>query len=883
MKFNLKKHWRIIFSLFVLGLLLLTFFLYLLYFSSERSALLNRKINAFMEQHPKARLSLRKALKISDAPFTFYTTFFQDNLESYHLTIKRGDYQELQDNIAAYIKDGDVEKFKKEVPGEFKKNGETVKVEVRYRGDNPNHWAHEKKSWRINFKTPFESKESINLIIPEDREYFLEIFSNHVARKMGLLVPEMKFVNLFVNGERQGVYLMTEHWSESFLEQNGLIPESDLFGEGNLEGVSYLYSSPANFQKYTTDSHSQVDNFANLQTFLDYLNDLEDEGFYKKIEEILDLENFLTWEAHSTLMFSRAQRATHNVILLFNKEKGKFQFVPWNAFTGDYEIKTTPIDIDYHPMVTRILKNPEWLYLRNKILWQYLSREGNEQEDFKFYDQLFKETCGDFYKDRLKLFTNLEFLLRTKKHRERLKDAYEKIGKELEKSSANVYLRQRTKPNNYSDRVATLEIESGDFSSVMIKDLEIELEATPASGFKFFRDKNGNDSLDTAEVLIGDFKKEEEKKYKIAPDEEKTVVHTERELYKGTFYPKTTRQAFFITSAKPFYIQDMKIKINNAVTGKKAGSVTTRFLDESVFQYLDKVSLTPEEFVKEYPLFKRQGEKFILPGGTYSVNKPVVIPRGLELEIQPGAVLRFAKGAFLLSYGRIRAEGTERNPIIFTSQRADEPWGVLGLVDKEASGGIFKHIILENASEAYVNGIFFSGGLAAHYADVTIKDSLFRHNHGDDAVNVKHARAEIRNSQFLENDFDAIDFDSTDGVVEGNLFVDNGNDAFDISFSKAHFKNNKVQKSGDKCVSVGEKSEPEIYENSLERCLVGVAVKDRSKAKIYNNKIINCQTGIGAYQKKEIFGGGEALIRDNELAGNEKDFEKDEVSKIEEF
>lgn len=872
------------FFILILVVFIFSLSLYNLYFSSERNDFLNRKINSFMAKHEKIRFSLRKIIKIIDTPFYFYAAFFPDNLDNYNLAIKSKDFQELQDNLSSFIKDKNPESFKKEVSAEFKKGNDSIKAKVRYRGDNPNHWAFEKKSWRIKFETPFEGKEAIDLILPEDREYFLEIFSNNVARKMGLLVPEMKFINLFVNNQRQGVYLMAEHWSKSFLEKKGYIGESDLFGEGNLDTVSYLYETPANFQKYLKDTNSKVDNFIDLQILLDYLNKLDDENFYKKIEEILDLENFLTWEAHSTLMFSRAQRDTHNAVLLFNKEKGKFQFVPWNAFMGDYDINNTPIDVDFNSLATRILKNPLWLHQRNKILWQYLSNQENGNEDFRFYQSLLKQTKRDFYKDSLKLFTDLEFLSRTKKHQERLTLAYEKIKEELQKSQANVYLRQKTKPNNYSETIATLELESKDFSSINIKSFEVEFEATPSANFSFFRDINKNSVFDKGDILIGDFEKTSDRKFLIKPSGAVSTVHTERELYKGVFYPITSREVFFVVSSQPFFIKNIDIKIDNAVTGKKANSLTTRFLDESVFRYLERLNMDQAEFSRIYPFFKTENQKnIILPAGTYIIKEPIIIPSGLNLEIQPGAILKFSKEAFLLSYSPIKAEGTKERPIIFTNLEEGKPWGVLALVDKGASNSIFKNIIVEETSPVYINGIFFSGGLAAHYAEVKISDSVFQRNHGDDALNVKHAKAEIKNCQFLKNDFDAIDFDVTDGMVEGNLFDGNGNDAFDISFSKAHFKNNKVKNSGDKCVSVGENSQPEIYDNDLEGCIDGVAVKDLSEAKIYNNKISHCKIAITAYQKKAFFGGGKALIRNNQLADNEKDFEKDQVSKIEGF
>jgi len=292
---------------------------------------------------------------------------------------------------------------------------------------------------------------------------------------------------------------------------------------------------------------------------------------------------------------------------------------------------------------------------------------------------------------------------------------------------------------------------------------------------------------------------------------------------------------------------------------------------------LDK-RLSGEEFLKKYPYFKKSDEDgvMILPKGSYDIKKNIVVPVDLKIVITPGAKLRFYPGVSLISYSHLVAIGTSEDPIYFTGIQKNQPWGVVAVISKK-NRGVFKYGIFDGGGEAYLNGIRFTGMLSAYYSDLEVSNSIFRNasiDKGDDSINAKYGTAKVKNSWFESNHSDSIDFDFVKerSVIEGNYFLNSGNDGVDISGTKMVIRGNVFMKSGDKGISVGEKSNATILNNVINGSGIGVAVKDLSRVKIVNNDIQKNKIGVAVYNKKKTFGGGYAEVYNTHFENNKMDF-----------
>lgn len=299
---------------------------------------------------------------------------------------------------------------------------------------------------------------------------------------------------------------------------------------------------------------------------------------------------------------------------------------------------------------------------------------------------------------------------------------------------------------------------------------------------------------------------------------------------------------------------------------------------ESFINFKD-VSKSVDLFISENKQFYKIDNNNIGLVGSQYFNEDVIIPSGLTLNITAGANLYMGDGVSIVSYSPVQILGVIDNPIsIIPSSR--KPWGTFAVVNSSTS--TVRHLIAVGGSGDRINGIPFTGMVAFHNSDSYISNSTFGSAKNDDALNIKMSGGWIKYSIFIDNSSDGIDIDypKTGFEITGNDFVKNGGDAIDLSHSDILISKNKINVCGDKGISVGEMSIPKITRNIISECIIGIAVKDLSNANITENIIKNNKTAISLYRKKSEFGGGYAILNNNDILENENNVVLDEYSNV---
>lgn len=102
------------------------------------------------------------------------------------------------------------------------------------------------------------------------------------------------------------------------------------------------------------------------------------------------------------------------------------------------------------------------------------------------------------------------------------------------------------------------------------------------------------------------------------------------------------------------------------------------------------------------------------------------INNNTELTLSPGTILKFkADGALYVgysTYGKIIAEGTQTEPIVFTSEATNPSagdWNGISLFEKAGDKSVFNHCVIEFAGNAYG----YDAGLYLEYATVSIDNT----------------------------------------------------------------------------------------------------------------------------------------------------------------
>ena len=290
----------------------------------------------------------------------------------------------------------------------FTAGGETYKVKVRVRGDIFNHWAYRKKSWRVKFQKEnlFKGIREMNLIIPEDRSWFVEFLNVYRMRKFNLLHPPMEIVTVSVNGSKPLLYTQIEHWTKEMLEKQGRSGDVNIYQTGG--GNSYfqqwnpVFDEVGYWDKYfskpTGDTYEEID----LLLKLSEEGAHKDPSYMRKLTTIIDTDRLVSWYVVSVLAGSR-HVTDFNIRLFFDPSRGKFEPLPWDI---SIYVPRTLLFLPGNKFLNEAFRVPAIKLAAHRVLWEYVQNDEQIADDFAERDRLYSFIERSAYRDPLKLQSN---------------------------------------------------------------------------------------------------------------------------------------------------------------------------------------------------------------------------------------------------------------------------------------------------------------------------------------------------------------------------------------------------------------------------------------------------------------------------------------------
>lgn len=161
----------------------------------------------------------------------------------------------------------------------------------------------------------------------QDNTYVHEYAAYTFYRAMGVPAPRVGYARVSVNGTDYGLYLSVESVDDNFLDE--------WFGghDGNLYEGAYgvdLYSYYVNSFDYK--GGLGVQDRSDLQAVVDVLDDGATEANYARLQELVDMDEFLANMAVEGLAMHWDGYSTANNYRLYNDPRtGKFSIIPWGT------------------------------------------------------------------------------------------------------------------------------------------------------------------------------------------------------------------------------------------------------------------------------------------------------------------------------------------------------------------------------------------------------------------------------------------------------------------------------------------------------------------------------------------------------------------------
>jgi hypothetical protein len=169
---------------------------------------------------------------------------------------------------------------------------------------------------------------------------------------------------------------------------------------------------------------------------------------------------------------------------------------------------------------------------------------------------------------------------------------------------------------------------------------------------------------------------------------------------------------------------------------------------------------------------------------------------------------------------------------------------------------ILKYVVFRNLSNPSHSGWELTGSVTFYQSPVAVSHSQFLESSSEDALNIVRTEFSIESTSFSGAFSDAFDADFTKGKISDSKFFKSGNDAIDTSGSVIDIQNVSIDGTGDKGLSVGERSIISATDIEIKNAYIAVASKDLSKLTLQNISISDSVFGVTAYMKKSEFGPG---------------------------
>ncbi|WP_185235179.1 interleukin-like EMT inducer domain-containing protein [Teredinibacter franksiae] len=741
-------------------------------------------------------------------------------------TIKPKHYQQLVAlRDEAMSRGGVKDASKKSVPAKLDFQGETYKVDMRFKGDWLDHLDTARWSYRVNMKgaKTLMGMKRFSIQTPGTRSHMFEWIVHEVFRREGGITPRYDFVPVDINNKGFGVYALEEHFGKRLIEFHGrkegpilkfdesvLFKSADVFDDALEDGGSFdntiktlLNSDIDVFQtSKTLEADNLRENYRRGYALLD--------GFRKKTMkpgDVFDIDAFARFVSVTDIFQSWHALRWHNLRFYYNPIIDRLEPILFDADRRGGSQRLHYFTRNQDEILELMFSDDEFTakyFARLEKLSDpdYFTEFRNDYADeLSHKNKLLSENGGD-YKIKWEALSRRQEVIRNTFYG----------GKPLD---AMVY---RLRP--------------GKLDLVFENDLDVPFEIRG--------------------LRMGS------KEY--APARSGATVKA-----KG----KGVRIRFAIGAAD-LDLSSEPMLIDYRVPG------TSKWRELQVLPFknpLAEVGLNgfvrSPEAVLQRPFIKQpKADVLLIAKGEWTLDEDLIVPESKRLIIESGTRLDLVNQAKIISFSPVTIAGSVAEPIVIhSSDNSSQGLTVLQANKSKVHDGssVLSFVTFDGLSNPNDDGWMVPGSITFYQSDVLITESVFKNNHCEDALNIVSSDFLLTKVVFENTYGDAFDSDFSTGRVIDSHFIDSGNDSVDFSGSRVLISDVKIDNAGDKGVSAGEASTLTLRNLVVDGAEIGIASKDGSRVVGHAVEIKKSVIGLAAYQKKPEYGKAQIDLKQSTL------------------
>ncbi len=713
-------------------------------------------------------------------------------------------------------------------------NYDSIPIQMRLKGDWTDHLTFGKPSYRIKIKGnySFMGLKTFSIQHPRTRNYMHEWFTHQIFEKEDLLSTKYDFVQVNINGLNKGVYAIEEHFDKQLLEQRnrreGPILKMDESGFWEIMLISDTVKDVFSLPYYGASFISMFKKKRTLknkilkQQFIEgskLVNLYKNQHLYP--EQIFDLKALAKFYVIHEISSGYHGLAWHNRRFYFNPVTEQLEQIGYDMIPGNHPNATLLIEEDINNINQRneksirkhLLLNPEFktyylTYLREFSDSIYISQLFNLLDDeIVKRENLIKNESPDFFFDKKFYFKRASYI--TSKFNE------------LEQKWDSLLANQNnlsTLPSNYKPHQNNLFINNVSVNFYIHKkdsaQYELEME---------------NFHLNDVEVVGYQTKKQKD-----------TV----------NYFKNTILLSAFTNKNKADYQTVILDKKPNKVVFKIKNNLDSTYT-KKVLKWKKPKGITARmelqnSFSKTSPYYTVKDSVLTFKKGKYKISNLIYIPKQYRVIIPKATTIDFVQGGGLIVNNSFYCEGDSLNPISFLSSDGNNN----GLTILNAPKVKMTYVIADSLNTMHYKKWRLTGGITIYESEVEMINCLIKNNLCEDALNIIRSNFNINNLKIFNTYSDGFDADFCTGTITQSVFKNTGNDCIDFSGSDVDISNIKINYSGDKGISGGERSNLRIKNIFINGAITGIASKDDTKITGNNIEVKNAEFGVAAFQKK---------------------------------
>ncbi|RLD84742.1 MAG: hypothetical protein DRJ10_00360 [Bacteroidetes bacterium] len=191
-----------------------------------------------------------------------------------------------------------------------------------------------------------------------------------IFRKFKVIGSRTAHVKMYINNDYYGLYMNIEHIDDQFVELRYGSQSGNLYKCTWPADLNYISDNPDDYKPengsaYELKTNKEANDYSDLATFIDILNNTSDAEFPAEIEKIFNVNNYLKYLAVAYFIghWDGYSYNKNNYYLYNNPLSSKFEFIPYdldNTFGIDWfgiDWSTHDIYSWAHPSEERPLTN----------------------------------------------------------------------------------------------------------------------------------------------------------------------------------------------------------------------------------------------------------------------------------------------------------------------------------------------------------------------------------------------------------------------------------------------------------------------------------------------------------------------------------------------